>query len=156
MKRLLWGVLICLASAALLQGQEKAPTLGPSEPSLRGPRSAKTINEARLLAIRKIYVERIDNQLSDKIMDQISKSSMLRVVDKPDDADAILRGTCFRSRRLKRLHSEVFLSDRADGSSIWQDIALIPWNPPSLNEAVDRSASKLVGELLRSMRQTEH
>lgn len=155
MKRLLWGVLICLASAALLQGQEQRPTLGPSEPSLRGPSSATTADRRRLLAVRKIYIERIDNKLSDKIMEELSKSSMFRVVDKSDEADAILRGTCFRSRRLKRLHSEVYLTDRANGSSIWQDIVYVPWDPPGLNKAVDKSAAEIVTHLFQSMRQAE-
>ncbi|HVA01601.1 MAG TPA: hypothetical protein VMV34_08105 [Terriglobia bacterium] len=155
MKHLLWGVLICLASLPLLQGQEQRPTLGPSEPSLHGPSSAKTTDQRRLLTIRKIYVERIDNKLSDKIMEELSKSSMLRIVDKQDDADAILRGTCFQVRRLKRLHSEVYLSDRTSGSSIWQDIVLVPWNPPSLNNAVDQSAAKIVTHLFESIQRAE-
>jgi len=155
MKHLLWGVLIGLASLPLLQGQEQRPTLGPSEPSLHGPSSAKTTDQRRLLTIRKIYVERIDNKLSDKIMEELSKSSMLRIVDKQDDADAILRGTCFQVRRLKRLHSEVYLSDRTSGSSIWQDIVLVPWNPPSLNNAVDQSAAKIVTHLFESIQRAE-
>ena len=155
MKHLLWGVLICLASLPLLQGQEQRPTLGPSEPSLHGPSSAKTTDQRRLLTIRKIYVERIDNKLSDKIMEELSKSSMLRIVDKQDDADAILRGTCFQVRRLKRLHSEVYLSDRTSGSSIWQDIVFVPWNPPSLNNAVDQSAAKIVTHLFESIQRAE-
>ena len=155
MKYFLWGVLICLAAAPLLQGQEQAPTLGPSEPSLRGPSSSKTTDQGKLLTVRTIYVEQIDNKLSDRIMEDISKSTGLRIVDKQDDADAVLRGTCFRSRRLKRLHSEVFLSDRINGSSIWQDVVLVPWNPPPLNNAVDQTAAKIVTHLFDSIRQAE-
>lgn len=80
---------------------------------------------------------------------------MLRVVNKRDDADAILRGTCFRVRRLKRLHSEVYLSDRASGSSVWQDVVLVPMDPPPLKEAVDKSAAEIVTHLFQSIRQAE-
>jgi hypothetical protein len=154
-KHLLLGVLVCLASAPLVQSQEQRPTLGPSEPSLHGPSSATTTDRRRLLSIKKIYIERIDNKLSDEIMKDLAGSSMLRVVDKADDADAILRGTCFRSRHLKRLHSEVYLSDRVSGSSIWQDVVYVPWNPPGLNEAVSKSAGEIVTHLFQSMRQVE-
>lgn len=155
MKHLLLGVLVCLASVSLLPGQEQRPTLGPSEPSLRGPSSATTTNRRRLLAIKKIYIERIDNKLSDKIAEDLAGAGGLRVVDKPDDADAILRGTCFRSRRLKRLHSEVYLSEQGSGASIWQDVVYVPWNPPSLNAAVDKSAAAIVTHLFKSIRQAQ-
>ncbi|HUZ45114.1 MAG TPA: hypothetical protein VMW54_00615 [Terriglobia bacterium] len=154
MKHLLMGVLVCLAPALLLPGQQR-PTLGPSEPTLGGPGAGTTINRQRLLRVRKIYIERIDNKLSDKIMADLAGSSMLRVVDKPGDADSILRGTCFRARRLKRLHSEVFLSERVSGDAVWQDVVLVPWNPPALNKAVDRSAAEIVTHLFQSIRQAE-
>jgi len=155
MKHLLMGVLVCLALAPLLPGQQR-PTLGPSEPSLRGPSSATTTDRRRLLGVKKIYIEQIDNKLSDKIMEDLSGSSMLRVADKAEDADAILRGTCFRSRRLKRLHSEVYLSERVSGASVWQDVVLVPWNPPALNKAVDKSAAEIVTHLFESIRQARH
>lgn len=154
MKHLLTAVLVCLALAPLLPAQQR-PTLGPSEPSLGGPGAGTTINRQMLLRVRKIYIGRIDNKLSDKIVEDIAGSSMLRVVDKPGDADGILRGTCFRSRRLKRLHSEVFLSDSVSGKAVWQDIVLVPWNPPALNKAVDRSAAEIVTHLFQSIRQAE-
>lgn len=155
MKRLLTGVMIFLAAVPLLQGQQR-PTLGPSEPSLRGPSSSTTINRRRLLGVRKIYVDRIDNKLSDKIIEDLSGSSMLKVVDKREDADAILRGTCFQSRRLKRVHSEVYLNDRDSGASVWQDIVYVSYDPPALNKAVDKSAAEIVTHLFQSIRQAQH
>ncbi len=155
MKHLLLGVLICLVAAPLLQGQEQRPTLGPSEPSLQGPGSTTTADRKRLLEVRKIYIERIDNKLSDKLAEDLARSSLLRIVDKPDDADAILRGTCFRLNSLKRLHSEVYLTDRINGTSIWQDIILVPWNPPSLNKAVGQTAARITTQLFESIRQAE-
>ena len=154
MKHLHTGILVCLVSAPLLSGQQR-PTLGPSQPSLRGPSSITTIKQRRLVAVRKIYIDQIDNKLSDKIIQDLSDSSMLQVVDKPEKADAILRGTCFRSRRLKRLHSEVFLSDRVTGDSVWQDVVLVPWDPPALNKAVDNSAAEIVTQLFRSLRRAQ-
>jgi hypothetical protein len=155
MKHLLMGVLVCLAAAGLLLRGQERPTLGPSEPSLGGPGAGTTINQRRLLRIRKIYIEQIDNKLSDKIMEDLSGSSALRVVDKAEDADAILRGTCFRSRRLKRLHSEVYLSERVGGASVWQDVVLVPWNPPALNKSVDKSAAEIVTHLFESIRRAQ-
>jgi hypothetical protein len=154
MKHLLMGVMACLVSAPLLQGQQR-PTLGPSEPSLNGPSPATTTNQRRLVEVRKIYIEPIDNNLRDKIIQDLSGSSMLRVVDKPEKADAILRGTCFRSRHLKHLHSEVFLSDSITGNSIWQDVVLVPWDPPALNKAVDKSAGEIVTHLFESIRRAQ-
>lgn len=154
MKHLLLGVMVCLVSAPLLQGQQR-PTLGPTQPSLNGPSPATTTNPRRLVRVRKIYIEPIDNRLSGKIIQDLSGSSMVQVVDKPEKADAILRGTCFRVRRLKRLHSEVFLSDRVTGNSIWQDIVFVPWDPPTLNRAVDKSAAEIVTHLFESIRRAQ-
>jgi hypothetical protein len=154
MKHLLMGMLVLLAVAPLLHGQqsEQRPTLGPSEPSLGGPSSATITNQRKLVGVHKVYVDRISNKLSDKIIQDLSHSSLLQVVDKRDEADAILRGTCFRLSHLKSLHSEVYLSDRVTGDSLWQDIVLVPWNPPTLNQSVDKAAARIVTQLFESIR----
>ena len=155
MKRAAWSLIIaCLLSIPGLQAQQPQPppTLGPSGPSLEGPNTATTTDRNRLIHMRTIYIERIDNQLSDKLIEDLSGSALVRVVDKPGDADAILRGTCFSSRHMKQVHSEVFISDRSAGTSIWQDVVRVPFNPPALSKAVDNTAAQVLAHLARSIR----
>jgi hypothetical protein len=98
------------------------------------------------MRIRSIYVERMDNALSEKLVVSLGKLGRFRIASMPKEADAIMTGSCLESRRLKRLHSEVFISDRG-GGSIWQDNILRPYNPPSLEQAVNETA-RLVAEHL--------
>jgi hypothetical protein len=133
------------------QKNERRPTLGPSsEESLGGPSSALINDPARLARTRKIYIENIDNRLSEKLLDGLGKSGRFRIVAERNQADAILRGTCFDSRRLKSLHSEVYLNDRATGKSIWQDSVRVPYNPPALAKAVARTADEILKHLAAS------
>ncbi len=155
MKPLVAMVLIFLASAPPAFCQQRRPTLGPSTPTLGGPGTGRTVNRKRLLSVRKIYIESIDHKLSEKIREDLAGSTMLRVVDKPKDADAVLRGTCFRSSRLKHLHSEVYLTKRVSGAPVWQDVVYVPWNPPGLGKAVDKSAAEIVTHLFQSIRQAQ-
>ena len=145
--------------------QEKPPTLGkePEEqqrptlgeaPSTGGPRTSTTTDIRKLQRVRTVYIEMIDNSLSEKLAEALSKMGPFRVVAKRSEADAILRGTCFDSRRLKRLHSEVFLTDPR-GGSIWQDIIREPFNPPPLSKAVTDSASVIVAHLGESLREAQ-
>ncbi len=137
------------------QQQTQKPTLGPpTEPSLYGPRNSTTTDPRKLLRVRTIYVERIDNRLSEKLTDGLSKMGRFRVVASRSEADAVLRGTCFDSRRLKSVHSEVYLTDRG-GSSIWQDIVRHPYNPPSLQKVVDSTAMEVVQHLGESLREAD-
>jgi len=132
--------------------EQKPPTLakpGPNEPG-PGPRTA-TVNDYRKLArIRSIYVERMDNALSDRLVECLGKLGRFKFATKPRDADAIMTGSCMESRRLKRVHSEVFLSDR-NGASIWQDNILRPFNPPTLQQAVIDTAQVIVEHLGMSL-----
>ncbi len=136
--------------------QEK-PTLGHAEdaPSLYGPRSSTTTDARKLLRVHKVYIEPIDNALNEKLAEDLSKKGPFRVVAKRHEADAVLRGTCFDSRRLKSVHSEVFLTD-PNGSSIWQDIIRQPYNPPPLTRAVADSALLIVTHLSESLREAQH
>ncbi len=145
--------------------QEKPPTLGkePEEqqrptlgetPPLGGPRTSTTTDIRKLLRVRTVYIETIDNSLNEKLAEALSKMGPFRVVAKRSEADAILRGTCFDSRRLKRLHSEVFLTDPRRGS-IWQDIIREPFNPPPLEKAVTDSAAVIVAHLGESLREAQ-
>ncbi len=135
--------------------QTQKPTLGPpTEPSLGGPRTSTTTDRQKLTRIQSIYVERIDNMLSDRLVEGLSKIGRFRVVASRKEADAVLRGTCFDSRRLKSVHSEVFLADR-NGGSIWQDIVRLPFNPPLLQKAVDTTATTILEHLRESVREAE-
>jgi hypothetical protein len=123
------------------QKNERRPTLGPSsEESLGGPSSALINDPARLARTRKIYIENIDNRLSEKLLDGLGKSGRFRIVAERNQADAILRGTCFDSRRLKSLHSEVYLNDSVR----------VPYNPPALAKAVARTADEILKHLAAS------
>jgi hypothetical protein len=151
MRRLIWGLAICLISIPTLYSQE-APTLGPSRPSLEGPSSTRTANARMLLKMRKVYIERIDHDLNAKLEDDMAHISWLKVVNSEDDADAIIRGTCFDLRRLKRLHAEIYITDRVTGKSIWQDVVRVPYGPPELTKALDQAASEILDHLNESVR----
>jgi len=150
MRHLIWGVAMCLVSIPVLLGQQ-APTLGPSQPSLRGPTSFRTANARRLMKMRRVYIQRMDHKLNEKLADDIAHVSWLKVVDKPGEADAIVRGTCFSLRRLKRLHAEVYISDRITGKAIWQDVIRVPYDAAAPQKAVDRAASDILEHLNESM-----
>ena len=136
--------------------QEQRPTLGKDEgPSLNGPRTSTTTNPRRLLAVKAIFVDRIDNSLGDKLMEGLSRTGRFKIVVDRKDADAVLSGTCFDSRRLKSVHSEVFLQDRRTGTSIWQDVVRRHYNPPPLVKAIDDSATTILAHLGQSMQEAE-
>src|SRR5690348_18205478 len=155
MKILRLALFLCIALASTTWAQQEAPpakppegesqqrpTLGPpSKSSPGGPRSSTTTDERKLTHMRKIYVERIDNHLSDKLMEGLSKTGRYQIVLELKEADTVVRGSCLDSRRLKSIHSEVFISDRASGASIWQDSVRSSFNPPGLEQAVERSAA---------------
>jgi hypothetical protein len=151
MKHLIWSLAMCLVSIPVLHGQQ-APTLGPSRPSLAGPGSTRTTNPRRLTRMRRVYIERMDLNLSDKLADDLAHVSWLKVVDKREEADAIVRGTCFSLRRLKRLHAEVYISDRVSGKSIWQDVVRVPFDPADQSKAVDKAAVDILAHLNQSVR----
>ncbi len=139
------------------QQPEQRPTLGPAPaPTLGGgaPRTATTTNYRKLMRIRTLFVDRMDNSLNDKLVMAIGKSGRFRIVDKAKDADATLRGSCLESRRLKRVHTEVFISDRT-GASVWQDNLYRPYNPPALEKAVSDTATIVAEHLDASVREAE-
>ena len=131
------------------------PTLGPrSGPGIMdvAPPASATTDLRRLLRIRTIYIESIDNSLSDKLVETLGKWGRFRLVTKAKDADATLRGTCLESRHLKHVHSEVFISDR-NGASIWQDTVFRPFNPPALDQAVSDTANLVEAHLQEAIRE---
>src|SRR5580658_131845 len=73
--------------------QVDRPTLGPrngpdtGEP---GPPPSATIDLKRLLRIHTLYVENIDNSLSDKLVEALGAWGRIKLVAKPKDADAML------------------------------------------------------------------
>lgn len=128
------------------------PTLGPSPaPSLHGPRTSNTVDPRKLLRVRKIYVERMDNKLSDKLVEGLGKADLFHLVADRNEADAVLRGTCFDSRRLRRVRTEVYLNERSSGASIWQDNVYRPYNPPPLDKAVSETSTLIVEHLKESL-----
>jgi hypothetical protein len=137
------------------QQPQRRPTLGPSPaPSLGGPRTSSTTDARKLLRIRTLYIDRIDNNLGESLVESIGKIGRFRIVTDPKAADATLRGSCLESRRLKRVHSEVFISDK-NGSSVWQDNIYRPYNPPSLRKAVTDTATMVAQHLSDSIREAE-
>ena len=160
MKRSGWLLAIVFLLVPVLGAQEapkpggeegQKPTLNPSPaPGTRGPQTA-TVNDYRKLArIRSIYVERMDNALSEKLVQSLGKLGRFRIASKPKEADAIMTGSCLESRRLKRLHSEVFIADQG-GGSVWQDSVYRPYNPPSLEQAVNETAQVVAAHLVESL-----
>ncbi len=128
-------------------GPEQKPTLGPAPaPGTQGPQTATVNDYRKLMRIRSIYVEKMDNALSEKLVLSLGKLGRFRIASKPKEADAIMTGSCLESRRLKRLHSEVFIADRG-GGSIWQDNLYRPYNPPSLEQAVNETAQVVAEHL---------
>jgi hypothetical protein len=89
------------------------PTLGPAPaPSLGGPRASNVADPRRLMRVRKVFIQRIDNKLSEKLIEALSKGDLFQVVNKRQEADAVFGGSCFEARRIRKVHTEVFLSDR--------------------------------------------
>ena len=133
--------------------QEQKPTLGPKPgPGESGPRTATVTDYRKLVRIRTLYVERMDNDLNGSLVATLGKLGRFKMASNAKEADAIVRGSCLESRRLKRLHTEVSITDRG-GGSIWQDIVLRPFNPPSLNQAVNDTAQAIAEHLGESINQ---
>ena len=138
------------------QAPQEKPTLGKeTEPPLNGPKTSTTTNPRRLMSVKAVFIDHIDNSLSEKLADGLSKMGRFRIVAERKEADAVVYGTCFDSRRLKTVHSEVFLHDRASGASIWQDVVRRHYNPPPLPKAVDDTATLILTHLVESIQEAE-
>ena len=134
--------------------QEPRPTLGPKPgPGESGPRTATITDYRKLARIRTLYIERMDNDLNGSLVASLGKLGRFKMASNAKEADAIVRGSCLESRRLKRLHTEVSITDRG-GASIWQDIVLRPYNPPSLAQAVTDTAQAIAEHLGESLNQS--
>lgn len=155
MKRLMSGLAICLFSIPLLYAQQR-PTLGPppgtGEPSVRGPVTSRTTNPRKLLRMRDIYIQRISHNFNEVLTKDLAHATRVKVVSKPSEADAVIRGVCFTLRNLKKLHAEVYINERASRASIWQDVVEVPYDPPDLSKAVDNAAAKILTDLNQSLR----
>jgi len=142
------------------QGQSsqpnERPTLGPrSGPAIEtGPLTSTTTDLKKLMRIHTLYIERIDNSLSDRLVEALGKTGRFRLVTREKDADATLRGSCLESRRLKHVHSEVFISDRG-GASVWQDTIYRSYNPPTLDQAVNDTATLVAAHLEQTIREAQ-
>lgn len=136
---------------------QKPPTLGGSNeaPSLAGPHAASTNDAVKLLRVHAVFIDSMDNGLAERLIDEIGKNGPFRVAASRQDADAVLRGTCFDSTRLKTVHSEVFLTTRG-GESIWQDVIRQPYRPPPLARAVATTAEVIAADLAASVREAHN
>ena len=105
------------------------------------------------MSIRRVFIQRIDNNLSEKVIEALSKGDLFQVVNKRQEADAIFGGSCFEARRIRKVHTEVFLSDRITEKIIWQDVVRQPFNPPPLESAVTATASEIVAHLRLDIRE---
>jgi hypothetical protein len=135
---------------------QKPPTLGGSgeEAPLAGPHAANTNDPGRLLHVHAVYIDSMDNGLAEKLIEEIGSHGPFKVAANKQDADAVLRGTCFDSTRLKTVHSEVFLTSRS-GESIWQDVIRQPYRPPPLARAVATTAEVIAADLAASIREAK-
>ena len=132
------------------------PTLGPATaPSLYGLKTSSISDAHRLVHVHKIYIERMDNALDEKLTERLATFQRFQLVGDRKEADAVMRGTCFDSRRLKFLRSEVYLNDRG-GAPIWQDSLRRPFNPPALATAVSDTANLIASHLSESVAEAEH
>ena|SRR5208282_6314352 len=132
------------------------PTLGPQRgPEVpTGPDTSTTTDVRLLMRIHTLFIENIDNSLSDKLAESLGKLGRFRLVTKAKDADATLRGSCLESRHLKHVHSEIFISDRR-GKSVWQDTIYRPFNPPTLDQAVGDTATLVAAHLQQTIMTAE-
>ena len=132
----------------------KRPTLGPPPPTLHGPKTSTTTDPRRLVRVKKIYVERMENGLHEKLIAELAKIQRFRLVGDYSEADAVMRGTCLDMRRLKTLRSEVYLNE-VKGASIWQDNVRRPINPPTVEIAVGETADIIAAHLAESLVEAE-
>lgn len=133
----------------------KRPTLGPAPaPTLHGPKTSTTTDPRRLVRVKKLYVERMENGLHEKLIAVLAKIRRFRLVGDYSEADAVLRGTCLDMRRLKTLRSEVYLNE-VKGASIWQDNVRRPIHPPTVEVAVAETADMIAAHLAESLVEAE-
>lgn len=158
-----WMWVFFVGCGILAAQEQKPPTLGPppdqQPPTLggssapAGPHAANTTDARKLTRVHAIFIESMDNGLAEKLAGEMAKGPFRVVIDR-HQADALLRGTCFDSTRLKTVHSEVFLT-APDGASIWQDIVRQPYKPPPLERAVATTAEVIADDLNASLREAQ-
>lgn len=133
----------------------KRPSLGPAPPpTLMGPRTSTTNDPRKLLRVKKVYVERMENNLHEKLIEALTKIHRFSLVGDYSEADAVLRGTCMDMKRLKTLKTDVFLNE-VNGASLWQDIVRRPINPPTVEVAATETSEIIATHLADSMVEAE-
>lgn len=133
----------------------RPPTLGPAPPpSLGGPKTSTTTDPRRLMRVKRIYVERMDNGLHEILIPVLTRMKRFELVGDYKGADAVMRGTCLDMRRLKTLRSEVYLNE-VHGASIWQDSVRRPIYPPAVKAAVAETADLIAAHLSESLLEAE-
>jgi hypothetical protein len=138
------------------QKPQRKPSLGPAPaPTLRGPRNFNIVDARKLSRLRKVYVERMDNKLSEKLIDGLAEGGRLRLVADRGEADAVIQGTCLDLRRLKTVRTEIYINDRVTGDAIWQDSVRRAYNPPSLDKVVGETATLVLQHLRESIEEAD-
>lgn len=128
----------------------------PGEPGpMRGPHAANTSDPRRLLRVKTVYIEDMDNKLNDSLAAGMAGQQPFRVVSDRRQADALLHGSCLDSARKKLVDSEVYLTG-LHGEPIWMDIVRRPYKPPPLAQAVAESATAIVEDLKESVQEARH
>jgi hypothetical protein len=138
------------------QKPQRKPSLGPAPaPTLRGPRNFNIVDARKLSRLRRVYVERMDNKLSEKLIDGLAEGGRLRLVADRGEADAVIQGTCLDLRRLKTVRTEIYINDRVTGDSIWQDSVRRAYNPPPLDKVVGETATLVLQHLRESIEEAD-
>jgi hypothetical protein len=133
----------------------KRPSLGPAPaPTLGSPRTASITDARRLIRVKKVYVERMENGLHEKLIASLGKIKRFRMVGDYAEADAVLRGSCLDMRRLKTLKTDIFLNE-IKGASLWQDTIRRPINPPTVDVAAAETAEIIAAHLAESIIEAE-
>ncbi len=142
---------LCLCLGGPLQAQRRPPSLSqgraPDRPSLTGESSHLLVSAQRLKSVRKVYIGPIDNRLKQRLEEQFSEWGLFQVVSVERKADAVIKGTCFAGRRLKKVKAEIYMRDRRSGAPMWQDSLRLSYNPPPVAEVVDEIAILMVKHL---------
>ena len=134
---------------------EAVPSQPGAEPGpTRGPRASVTNDARRLLRVKNIFIEDMDNRLSESLATGMGHERF-RVVTDRRQADALLHGSCLDSARKKMVDSQVYLTG-ADGKPIWSDAVRHPYKPPTLAQAVQESAAAIVEDLKSSLEEAQH
>ena len=153
------GLGLCGPLQAQRQQRQRQPSLSrdgraPARPSLTGESSHLLVSAKRLKSVRKVYIAPIDHRLKHRLEEQLTESGLFQVVEVERKADAVIKGTCFAARRLKKVKAEIYMRDRRSGMPMWQDSLRLSYNPPPVAEVVDEIAILMVKHLRTTLQRS--